>query len=147
MLFTIEKYAIRVGSKYLRRCFCKNVGIAVNNTQEFILQPEDNFTSIRREGQKSLKIAILGAPNVGKSSLVNQLIKRSVIIILFIHLANVTLQNLFLYYISLYIFYLIYLCTIIYVLCLFLNRYAQHLLKCILRKPKLMRFTVKMILN
>ncbi|XP_012224160.1 GTPase Era, mitochondrial [Linepithema humile] len=78
MLFTIEKYAIRVGSRYLRRYFSKNVDIAVNNTQEFVLQPEDSFTSIRREGQKSLKIALLGAPNVGKSTLVNQLIKRSV---------------------------------------------------------------------
>ncbi|KAL6426985.1 hypothetical protein ACFW04_009290 [Cataglyphis niger] len=73
MLFTIESYMIRAGSRYLRRCFSKSV--ATIDSQEIILQPRDNFTSVRR---KSLKIAILGAPNAGKSTLVNQLIKRSV---------------------------------------------------------------------
>lgn len=73
MLFTIENYMIRAGSRYLRRCFSKSV--ATKDSQEIILQPHDNFTSVRR---KSLKIAILGAPNAGKSTLVNQLIKRSV---------------------------------------------------------------------
>ncbi|KAM0725143.1 GTPase Era, mitochondrial [Formica fusca] len=75
MLFTIESYMIRAGSRYLRRCFSKTVATLTNDSQELILQPHDNFASVRR---KCLKIAILGAPNAGKSTLVNQLIKRSV---------------------------------------------------------------------
>lgn len=78
---------IRAGSRYLRRCFSKSVDTSTNfDSQEFVLQSDDNFTSIRREGRKSLKIAILGAPNAGKSTLVNQLIKRSVSIKLFLSL-------------------------------------------------------------
>lgn len=78
MLFAIERYAIRAGSRCARRFFSKNVDVLTKDKQEFVLQPESNFTSIRREGQKVLKIAVLGAPNVGKSTLVNQLIKRSI---------------------------------------------------------------------
>lgn len=69
----------RAGSRYFRRCFSKNVdALTANDSQELTPRPDDKFTSVRRESQKSLKIAILGAPNAGKSTLVNQLIKRSV---------------------------------------------------------------------
>lgn len=68
---------IRTGSRYLRRYFSKTVDSSKLDSQEFMLRSDDT-TSIHREGQKSLKIAILGAPNAGKSTLVNQLIKRSV---------------------------------------------------------------------
>ncbi|KYN03169.1 PREDICTED: GTPase Era, mitochondrial [Cyphomyrmex costatus] len=78
MLFTIERYAIRVSARYLRRCFSNSVNISTNDSQEFALQVNENHTSIHREAEKSLKIAFLGAPNVGKSTLVNQLVKRSV---------------------------------------------------------------------
>ncbi|XP_018303138.1 GTPase Era, mitochondrial [Mycetomoellerius zeteki] len=78
MLFTLERYAIRASARYLRRCFSNSDGISVNDPQEFALQSNENRTLIRREDEKSLKIAFLGAPNVGKSTLVNQLIKRSI---------------------------------------------------------------------
>ncbi|EGI63045.1 DNA ligase 1 [Acromyrmex echinatior] len=78
MLFTIERYTIRASARYLRRCFANSVGISTNDPQEFALQSNENHTSIHREAEKSLKIAFLGAPNVGKSTLVNQLIKRSI---------------------------------------------------------------------
>ncbi|XP_029155822.1 GTPase Era, mitochondrial [Nylanderia fulva] len=78
MLFTIEKYVIRVGSRYLRRYFSRTVDATKLDSQTFIRQSDDTSTSIRRESQKSLRIAILGAPNAGKSTLVNQLIKRTV---------------------------------------------------------------------
>ena len=84
MLFTIEKYAIRASARYLRRCFSNSAVISTNDPQEFALQFNENRTSICREAEKSLKIAFLGAPNVGKSTLVNQLIKRSVIIFIYI---------------------------------------------------------------
>ncbi|XP_011164076.2 GTPase Era, mitochondrial [Solenopsis invicta] len=78
MLFTIERYAIRATVRYLQRCFTTSVDTLANNPQEFPVQSNENVTSIRHEDQKSLKIAFLGAPNVGKSTLINQLIKRSV---------------------------------------------------------------------
>lgn len=77
MLFAIERYAIRASAHFLRRCFANGVDTSANNPKEFTLQSNENSTSIR-EAEKSLKIAFLGAPNVGKSTLVNQLIKRSV---------------------------------------------------------------------
>jgi len=83
MLFTIKRYSIRASARYLRQCFSSTICISTNDPQEFTLQSNENRTSIRREAEKSLKIAFLGAPNVGKSTLVNQLIKRSVIIFIF----------------------------------------------------------------
>ncbi|XP_014481467.1 PREDICTED: GTPase Era, mitochondrial [Dinoponera quadriceps] len=78
MLFTIEKYAIRLSSRFLRRCFSKNVDVLSTDAEELMLHRNHNFISVSREDEKCLNIAILGAPNVGKSTLVNQLIKRSV---------------------------------------------------------------------
>lgn len=79
MLFKIERYAIRAGSGFLRRCFSKNLDIQVNSENE--LQLYSNIKpSEQKQTEKSLKIVLLGAPNAGKSTLVNQLIKRSVII-------------------------------------------------------------------
>ncbi|XP_024892360.1 GTPase Era, mitochondrial-like isoform X2 [Temnothorax curvispinosus] len=75
MLFTIERYVIRASARCLQRCFSNSVDVSA---REFVLQPNESPTSIRAEAQKCLKIAFLGAPNVGKSTIVNQLIKRSV---------------------------------------------------------------------
>ncbi|KAL0125126.1 hypothetical protein PUN28_004338 [Cardiocondyla obscurior] len=79
MLIVIERHAIRASARYLWRCFSSNAGASTNDSREFTSQPSENLTSIaRRENEKSLKIAFLGAPNAGKSTLINQLIKRSV---------------------------------------------------------------------
>ncbi|XP_032680626.1 GTPase Era, mitochondrial [Odontomachus brunneus] len=78
MLFAIENCAIRFSPRIFRRCFSRNFDVQPTDAREFVLQPSHNTTSVRRENEKCLKIAILGAPNVGKSTLVNQLIKRSV---------------------------------------------------------------------
>ncbi|XP_028045451.1 GTPase Era, mitochondrial [Monomorium pharaonis] len=79
MLFTTERCVIRATARYLRRYFANSVDILASNSQELSSQSnEKNLTLPRREAQRSLKIAFLGAPNVGKSTLINQLIKRSV---------------------------------------------------------------------
>ncbi|XP_011882986.1 PREDICTED: GTPase Era, mitochondrial [Vollenhovia emeryi] len=78
MLFTVERYAIRASARYLRRCFSTSVDVSVNHSREVAQQSNGSPTSITSEAKKSLRIAFLGAPNVGKSTLVNQLIKRSV---------------------------------------------------------------------
>lgn len=81
MLHMIENCVFRFSSRLLRRCFSKNFDVQLTNAEEFISQLNQDITSVRRrKDEKCLKIAILGAPNVGKSTLVNQLIKRSVII-------------------------------------------------------------------
>lgn len=77
MLFTIERFMVRASSRYLRRCFSKSVGTSASESQEFIAESNHNFATVPLN-QKSLRIAILGAPNVGKSTLVNKLIKRPV---------------------------------------------------------------------
>ncbi|EZA54170.1 hypothetical protein DMN91_001457 [Ooceraea biroi] len=76
MFFTLERYAVRVGTRYLRRYFSKNTDVLTNEPQEFVLRADEDFKLLRREGHKSLKIAILGAPNVGKSTIVNRLARR-----------------------------------------------------------------------
>lgn len=81
MLFMIENHAIRWSSRLLRRCFSKTLDVPSScNAEELMSHSNQNLTSASRENEKCLKIAMLGAPNVGKSTLVNQLIKRSVII-------------------------------------------------------------------
>jgi len=89
MLLTIEKYAIRT-SACLWRCFSRSLHkqISANDSLELISQSSENHTSIHREVRKSLRIAFLGAPNVGKSTLVNQLVKRTVIIFIYIFCLN-----------------------------------------------------------
>lgn len=74
-MFKIERFAICVGPQsFFKRFFAFSNAIH----EETILQPSQNFTVLRKEGAKSLKIAMLGNPNVGKSSIVNRLIARSV---------------------------------------------------------------------
>ncbi|XP_011153795.1 GTPase Era, mitochondrial isoform X3 [Harpegnathos saltator] len=78
MLFKIENYAIRLSSRFLRRCFSKNFDVQPADVKEFVSHPNRNFLSTCQECEKCLKIAILGAPNAGKSTLINQLIKRTI---------------------------------------------------------------------
>ncbi|XP_011688604.1 PREDICTED: LOW QUALITY PROTEIN: GTPase Era, mitochondrial [Wasmannia auropunctata] len=79
MLFAIERYTICASARYLRRCFTNSVDTSANEfPRNFAQQSNESLTSIRPEAQKSLRIAFLGAPNTGKSTLVNQLVKRSV---------------------------------------------------------------------
>jgi ribosome biogenesis GTPase A len=90
-----------MGTRYLRRCFSQNVN-APYESQEFVSQNNNDFKLIRQENRKVLKIAILGAPNVGKSTIINQLIKRSVIIyinyILNYHSLNIMFLFIFLFF-------------------------------------------------
>jgi len=97
-----------MGTRYLRRCFSQNVN-ASNESQEFVLQASNDFKLIHQENQKTLKIAMLGAPNVGKSTIINQLIKRSVIICInyIFNYRGLIIMFLFIYfYFSIHIFYL-----------------------------------------
>jgi len=95
----MEKYIIRMGTRYLRRYFSQNVHTP-SESQEFVLQANSDFKLIRRENHKVLKIAILGAPNVGKSTIINQLIKRPVIIYInyILNYCGLIIMFLFIYF-------------------------------------------------
>ncbi|XP_076232703.1 GTPase Era, mitochondrial [Calliopsis andreniformis] len=89
MLFTLRKCALQFESYFCKRLifYSTTLNTESKNVQyepsiqrieeEHILRAEDNLI-LRKEGRKSLKVAILGLPNAGKSTLVNQLIHRTV---------------------------------------------------------------------
>ena len=71
MLLFIERATFRSFSLVLRR-FCTSRE-AVFSANEKNVEPESQNFAL-----KSLKIAIIGLPNAGKSTLINQLINRTV---------------------------------------------------------------------
>ena len=69
---------LRIESHLFKRCiFYSTERSSEHHQDEYILQPTDKLI-LRREGRKFLKVAILGLPNVGKSTLINQLVHRSI---------------------------------------------------------------------
>ncbi|KZC11893.1 PREDICTED: GTPase Era, mitochondrial [Dufourea novaeangliae] len=77
MLITIGRCALRIEKQLYKRCYFSSTVLNTQNNDDFILQCDDNVT-LRREDPKFLKVAILGLPNVGKSTLVNTLVRRNI---------------------------------------------------------------------
>lgn len=67
----------RIEKQLFKRCLFYCTTSRADNNPEDILQPDDNFT-LRRENARFLKVAILGLPNAGKSTLVNTLVRRTI---------------------------------------------------------------------
>lgn len=78
MLCIIQKRIIQKTYCLTRQFTLKAIFCQQNQSEEHILTPETNFTSIRRENPSFLRIAIIGAPNAGKSTLINSLVNRSI---------------------------------------------------------------------
>ncbi|KAK2588132.1 hypothetical protein KPH14_004185 [Odynerus spinipes] len=78
MLCIIQKRIVQ-NAYSLTRCFTSQIiNCQQNQPEDHLLRSEDNYTFIRREDTRFLKVAIVGAPNAGKSTLVNQLVNRTV---------------------------------------------------------------------
>lgn len=78
MLATIGSSVFRIEKQLFKRClFYCTANHGENNSEEYILQPDDNLP-LRRENSKFLKVAILGLPNAGKSTLINTIVRRMV---------------------------------------------------------------------
>lgn len=78
MLCTVQKRIIQQ-SYFFVRCFTLQIfNYQKNEPEEHFLRFEDDYTSVRKENGKFLKVAIIGTPNSGKSTLINQLVNRSV---------------------------------------------------------------------
>ncbi|KAL2717049.1 hypothetical protein V1478_012749 [Vespula squamosa] len=78
MLCTIQKRIIQKSYCLTRQFTSKIICCQLNQPEENILQSDTNFTSIRREDSTFLKIAIIGSPNAGKSTLINNLVNRTI---------------------------------------------------------------------
>lgn len=78
MLCIIQKRIIQKSYDLTRQFTSKIICCQLNQSEEHILRSDTNFMSIQRENPTFLKIAIIGAPNAGKSTLINNLINRSV---------------------------------------------------------------------
>lgn len=83
MLCTIQKRIIQKSYCLTRQFTSKIICFQLNQPEEHILQSDTNFTSIRREDPTFLRIAIIGSPNAGKSTLINNLVNRSVSIYIY----------------------------------------------------------------
>ncbi|XP_047343166.1 GTPase Era, mitochondrial [Vespa velutina] len=77
MLCIIQKRIIQKSYCLTRQFTSKIICCQLNQPEKHILQSDTNFTSIQRD-PTFLKIAIIGAPNAGKSTLINNLINRSI---------------------------------------------------------------------
>ena len=85
MLTLIERSLFKTGT-----CSFRRFSIALESTlaphhqehnvnhQDDIIEKDKDYAGIRSDDTKSLRIAIIGLPNVGKSTLINGLIKRPV---------------------------------------------------------------------
>ncbi|XP_024941796.1 GTPase Era, mitochondrial isoform X2 [Cephus cinctus] len=77
MLIAIERMTTRVRWSMLRH-FSTVTDTANIITSDIPIAANEDYTGIRRENLKSLNVAVLGMPNAGKSTLVNQLVCRPI---------------------------------------------------------------------
>ncbi|XP_063983669.1 GTPase Era, mitochondrial [Diachasmimorpha longicaudata] len=85
MLVTLCRRVLRVDRSLLRFCSVNAEHVVTNPSgseghpdDDFIVDQSFEIGRLRREEDKCLRIAILGLPNAGKSTLVNQLVGRQI---------------------------------------------------------------------
>ncbi|XP_053986846.1 GTPase Era, mitochondrial [Hylaeus volcanicus] len=77
MLFAFRKCTRQIELHFLKRLITfSTVPHNEVNQEEYTLKPDEDVI-LRREHSKFLKVAIVGLPNAGKSTLINNLAKRS----------------------------------------------------------------------
>lgn len=77
-MFIFQKRIVQNSYCLVRHFTLQIIKYQENQPEEHLLKYDDNYTCIRKENAKFLKIALVGAPNAGKSTVINSLINRNV---------------------------------------------------------------------
>lgn len=78
MLFIFQKRIVQNSYCLVRYFTLQIIKYQENQPEERLLKYDDHYTCIRKENAKFLKVALVGAPNAGKSTVINSLINRNV---------------------------------------------------------------------
>lgn len=79
-MFVFRRLSVGVTTTINLRSLCLTRLNSTDRLEKYdvVFGTNEDFTGLRKEETKSLRIAILGAPNAGKSTLINELVHHQV---------------------------------------------------------------------
>lgn len=108
-VFKIKQYVFRSNIYFLKRTFFHSTIWNASNELDSTLKDQielNDESDLCQKTKKLVKVAILGLPNAGKSTLVNKLVHRSVCVFIYVRTIYLIFLNLFIYLRTLFFIYL-----------------------------------------